>query len=265
MAVATKGFIVEAGFDGEDHARLDEGGVAEVEEGGFVVAQADGVADVVFPVGHEVVLVVVGADGAVHFGAGEAGLEGADGKFLEGKHVVEEAFLGVSGGADDHGAFEFGVVAPYGGAGTGDEDVAGLEGDVGSKGVGDGGVAPNLAAIARTRAVGEIALGTVERADGIEHGEGGFVAGALGNFGFGEAGAGIALEERMSQVGPLDTFFDEGDLGGGFDHHLVFDKGIDRMGRVAGEFGEAGAAVAEDPGVTVVIRTKSAVGGPHIQ
>src|SRR5690606_36214976 len=59
MPKATEIRRVQPRLDGEHHPRLDDGIVANVEEGSFVAAQANRVTDVMPPILHQVVIFVV--------------------------------------------------------------------------------------------------------------------------------------------------------------------------------------------------------------
>ena len=67
-----------------------------------MVAQPDGVADVVFPIGHEIMCFIVGTNRSVHVGALGAGFDRGKGRVLKGNHVVKHTLLLVAGGTDDH-------------------------------------------------------------------------------------------------------------------------------------------------------------------
>lgn len=129
---------VEPWLDGQDHAGLENRRITEIEEGDLVVAQADSVAAVVAPEGHQVVVLVILAHGPIDLGAAHAGPQGLEGDLLGALHMVEHAMLLVRGPADDHGPLQLRVVAPHGCPGPAHQHVAGLEGDVVGQGVGDG-------------------------------------------------------------------------------------------------------------------------------
>ncbi len=95
---------VQSRLDGEDHARLEHGVIARIEEGTFVIAQANRVAGVVLPVLHQVMLLEVFADRLIDIRAARPGAQGDEGGILQRHHVIEQALLLVGGGADDHGA-----------------------------------------------------------------------------------------------------------------------------------------------------------------
>ncbi len=127
----------------------------------------------------------------------------------------------------------------------------------------DGGIAPNLAAVASPSPAGKIALRPVDGADGVEHCQGGFQAGPAADLRLGGPDPGIALQEHVRQVAPLDALFDQGDLGGTLDHHLVFDEGGQVYGRFPDHLRERRAAVAQNPRVAVGICTQRTV-DPHL-
>ena len=127
--------------------------VALVEEGRLVVAESDPVAGVLAPEVADAVVVEVGEHSVVDVRAGLRGSERVEGGLLRRDGVAVQPALLVGGLADDHAALELGVVAPDRRSGLGDEHVAGLEGDVVRDGVGPGGAAADLAAVAGGRAV----------------------------------------------------------------------------------------------------------------
>ena len=109
----------------------------------------------------------------------------------------------VAGLADDHRALQLGVVAPHRRARPGDQHVPWLEDDVVGQGMGDRCVAPDLAAVAGPCPAGEIALGPVDRADGVQHGQGGFQAGAPADLGLGEPRPGCTAAAAHAPGAPI--------------------------------------------------------------
>ena len=57
----------------------------------------------------------------------------------------------------------------------------------------------------------------------------------------------------MRQVPPFDALADQGQFGGTFDHHHVLDEGSHPHWLLAGHLSEGWPAVAQDPGIAVVV------------
>ena len=85
--------VVEARFNGKDHALTNDGFISGVQEWAFMITETDGVAGMVFPIGHQVVLIVVGAHGRVHIAAACARLDRREGYFLGGLGVLKQFLL----------------------------------------------------------------------------------------------------------------------------------------------------------------------------
>ena len=116
-------------------------------------------------------------------------------------------------------------------------------------------VPPDLPAISGARAAREEALPAVDLADRVQHRERRLVARALGDLGLRGADPRVALEQPVREVPPAHALADERDLGLGLHRHLRARSARRRGRRVAPESSrERRPAVAEDPGVAVLIR-----------
>ncbi len=136
----------------------------------------------------------------------------------------------------------------------------GLKGDVVGEGVGNSGVAPNLAAIARTGAVAQhTPLCAVDGANCVHHRQRRFVTGAEANFCFGHTNGRIFLQQHMSQMPPFATLLNEGQFGFAFDGLHSVDRRLNLDNRHACLCREGGAFVAPNPWITVVVCADTAV------
>jgi hypothetical protein len=203
---------VGPGLDREDHARLDDGVVADVEERRLVVAQADCVADVLAPVGQQVVVREVREHRTVDVGAGHSRTEGTEGHLLGRDRVVEEPAHLVRRLADDHRALQLGVVAPDRRAGLGDEDVALLELDVVGDRVRPRAPKADLAAVAGRDAVGGRLLAAVRAVERLQHRERGLVPSPQAGLGLGCTGPRVLLQQPVGVLAPARTLADQADL-----------------------------------------------------
>lgn len=83
MAKSTKLGQVESRLHREDHASFDRSVVTMIQERIFVIAQADGVPAVVFPLGHQIVFPKIGARFQIDGAAGFTGFQRFHGDGLQ--------------------------------------------------------------------------------------------------------------------------------------------------------------------------------------
>ena len=195
---AADGGVVEAGFDREDHAGLERGMVADIEERRLVVAEPDAVAGVLAPIAEQVVLLEVPHDGAVDVCAGRAGSDRVDRDLLGCNGVVEEPPHLVRRLADDQRPLELGVVAPDRCARLGHEYVTGAKLDVVRDRVRPRAAQADLAAVACGHAVGGGQPAAVRVAELLQHCERRLLAGAEARLGFGGPGREYSCSSRWA-------------------------------------------------------------------
>ena len=182
------------------------------------------------------------------------GRKRVEGDLLGGAHVLEMTSHLVRRRADDHGALELGVVAPYGCARLAHEDVARPEPDVVRDRVRPRAPLADLAPIARGGSVGRRKPAVVRRAERSEHGEARLVAGAEACLRLGRAGSRVLLQESVRMCAPTGALADELDLGLALARHqLLQSRKPAARSRRRVDLAERRSLVAEDPRVAVLI------------
>src|SRR5579884_459340 len=89
----------------------------------------------VLPVLHQIVLFVVGTDGAINIGAAPSGADRVHCHLLRCLHMLEHGALPIRWPTNDHRPLQFGVVSPHRCARTADEDIALMDNDVAGEGM----------------------------------------------------------------------------------------------------------------------------------
>src|SRR3990170_8540381 len=93
MAKTSQFRYIQSRFNRENHTGLDYGLVSQIQKGSFMIAQANGVSDMVFPIGHQVLGLVISPDRPVNIRAFHAWANRCESRVLQSDHSVEHTLL----------------------------------------------------------------------------------------------------------------------------------------------------------------------------